>query len=440
MKICENCGMEYGDDNAFCPFCDERYGVVILADDVISADGLPPYKEEFPVVGETGVKLESFAANRDKIYKRNIRLAVRENFLPKMEVRTAYKPVVPLAEIDRGGAISPYKPPNPIVEKFNNIRKKIKAVRLSKIGKAFLRFIFVAVIFLITFGVSWFETTDIYEAYQQKKIDEEHEKTYAGQAAYSEAFDEISEADHECSYIYGRDGAVMTLLKRNDGEDWGGYWEYKFTFENETGKELYDFTELFAGAEGMEQFGEMYVNYPRNASGRILIIDGVPDIESEELYLPVLEPFPLGSDKFYHTVKTGEMVLGYFSVKADSSHIPEKIVIKGEDRLELRLSYVDMSSVEGVYTYAYTFTNTTNENMIYFCNRFIGAEYTDRFRSFSVLYPNNDKYAFISWRNGVPSYVSYSGVDEHGRSTTIPPCVCVGDTVSGYIDIDFRDD
>lgn len=98
MKICENCGMEYGDDNSFCPFCDERYGVVILADDVISADSLPPYKEEFPVIGETGAKQENFASNRDKIYKRNIRLAERENFLPKMEVRAAYKPVVPLAE------------------------------------------------------------------------------------------------------------------------------------------------------------------------------------------------------------------------------------------------------------------------------------------------------------------------------------------------------
>lgn len=440
MKICENCGMEYGNDNSFCPFCDERYGVVILADDVISADGLPAYKEEFPAIGETCVKAESFAVNRDKIYKRNIRLAARENFLPKMEVRTAYKPVVPLAEIGRGGAISPYKPPNPIVEKLKNFRKKIKTIKLSKNGKAVLGVLSVAVIFLITFGVSWFETTDIYADYQQKKIDEEYEKIFAEQAAYTEAVEEASDADRERSCIYGKDGAVMTLFKRNDDEDWGGYWEYKFIFENETGKELYDFAELFAGAEGMEQFGEMYVNYPREASCRILISDGVPDTESEELFVPVLETFPLGSDKFYHTVKTGEKVWGYFSLKESVSDIPEKIVIKGENRLELRLSYVGMSSVEGVYTYAYEFTNTTTENMIYFCNRFIGAEYTDRFLSFSVLYPNNNKHAFISWRNGAPSYVGYSGVDEHGRSTTIPPYVCVGDTVSGYIDIDFRDD
>ena len=434
MKICENCGMEYGDDNPFCPFCDERYGVVILADDVISADGLPAYKEEFPVIGETGVKLESFAANRDKIYKRNIRLAARENFLPKMEVRTAYKPVVPLAEIGKGGAISPYKPPNPIVEKFNNLRKKIKTIKLGKTGKEVLGVLSVAAVFLVTIGVSWFEPD-----YRQKKIDEEHEKIYAEQAAYSEAVDEVSDANRECSYIYGKDGAVMTLFKRNDDEDWGGYWEYKFTFENETGKELYDFTELFAGADGMEQFGEMYVNYPRDARGRILISDGVPDIESEELFLSVLETYPLGSDKFYHTVKTGERVWGYFSVKADSSHIPEEIVIKGEDRLELRLSYVNMSSVEGIYTYAFEFTNTTNENMIYFCNKFIGAEYTDKFTTVSVLYPNGE-HCFISWKNGAPSYTAYRGLDEHGRSTTIPPYVCVGDTVSGYIDIDFSDD
>lgn len=442
MKICENCGREYGDDNPFCPFCDERYGVVILENDVISAKGLPKYVEEFPVIGEVCVKQESFADNRDKIYKRNIRLAARDNFLPKMEARAVYKPVMPLAEVDRDGKIAPYVPPNPIVKNFKNICKKIKAIKLSKTGKSVLGVLSVAAVFLVVVGFSLFETTDIYADYQQKKIDKEFEKIFPDYTKYyTEAVEEVTDANIEYSYIYGKDGAVMTISQDIDIKQ--EYWSYGFTFENKTGKKLYDFTELFAGAEGMEKFGEMLVFYPNGvygASGRILINNGVPDIESEELFLSVIEPiYPEKSTKYYHTIEPDETISGYLSVKADSSNIPEEITIEGENALKLRLSYVNMSSVEGVYTYAFEFTNTTNNNMIYFWNKFIGAEYTDSFLSFSVLYPN-DKHAFISWRNSAPSYVAYSGVDEHGHSTTIPPYVCAGDTVSGYIDIDFRDD
>lgn len=337
MKICQNCGMEYGDDNPFCPFCDERYGNVILVDDVISADGLPPYKEEFHVIGEISVKQESFADNRDKIYKRNIRLAAKENFLPKMEARAAYKPVVPLAEIGRDGVIAPYKPPNPVVKKFKNIRTKIKAVKLSKTGKTVLGVLFVFAVFFAVIGFSWYETTDTYADYQQAKMDREYEKIFPDwnetYVTYTENAEETDDANIEYSYIYGKDGAV----------------------------------------------------------------------------------------------------------KASLSNIPEKIVIEGEDGLKLDLSYVDMSSVEGICTYAFEFTNTTDENLLYFCNKFIGAEHTDKFTKVSVLYPNGE-HCFISWRNGAPSYTAYSGIDEHGRNTTVPPYVCSHDTVSGFIDIDFRED
>lgn len=312
MKICENCGMEYGDNNPFCPFCDERYGVVILVDDVISADGLPPYKEEFPVIGETGVKQESFAANRDKIYKRNIRLAARENFLPKMKVRAVYKPVAPLAEIGGNGAISPYKPPNPIVEKFNSIRKKIKTIKLNKTGKAALCGLSVAAVFLLIIGVSWFETID----YQKKQE----------QAAYTEAAEEV-----------------------------------------------------------------------------------------------------------FDTIEAGEKVSEYLS-----ADIPEKITITGEDSLRLKLSYVKKSDTEGVYIYAFEFTNTTDEAIVYFCNKFIRADYTDRFVNLSVLYPNG-KTCLVFWKNGVPGYVLYSGVDENGLATNVPPYVDPNDTVSGNVYIDFGD-
>lgn len=138
MKICQNCGMEYGDNNSFCPFCDERYGSVILVDDVISADGLPLYKEEFPIVGEISVKQESFAANRDEIFDRNTRLAEIENFMPKVEVKKVYKPVVPLVQVDSNGSIAPYVQSVPVVKnvpqnvkkikKFNGVKKSVYAL------------------------------------------------------------------------------------------------------------------------------------------------------------------------------------------------------------------------------------------------------------------------------------------------------------------------
>lgn len=167
MKICENCGREYGDANPFCPFCDERYGVIIPENDVISAEGLPPYKEEFHAIGETSVKYENFAANRDEIYKRNVRLAARENFLQKKETKVIYEPVMPLAEIGRDGAIAPYKPPNPVVKKLFHRRKKQKTVKVSRFRKFLCISASVYFAFLVIAFISWFRTTDTYYKYEE---------------------------------------------------------------------------------------------------------------------------------------------------------------------------------------------------------------------------------------------------------------------------------
>lgn len=249
MKICQNCGMEYGDDNSFFPFCDERYGSVILVDDVISADGLPLYKEEFPIVGEISVKQESFADNRDKIYKRNIRLAAKENFLPKMEARAAYKPVVPLAEIGRDGVIAPYKPPNPVVKKIKNIRTKIKTVKLSKTGKAVLSILSVAAIFLAVLGVSWFEATDVYADYQYNK----RLKKYG-------LSEEIT--------VVSKSGLEMNL--NNCIEITDGLYVYDFEFKNVSGEDMQYFWNEFTNEKYGKDFDKMEVLYLNEENGVVV--------------------------------------------------------------------------------------------------------------------------------------------------------------------------
>lgn len=178
----------------------------------------------------------------------------------------------------------------------------------------------------------------------------------------------------------------------------------------------------------------MSVSYPRGATGYIPILYGAPDIEREELLLPVLEPLYSERDtKYYHTIEPDEKVSGYLSV-----NIPEKITIIGEDSLKLKLSYVKMSDEEEVYIYAFEFTNTTDKVMLDFWNKFIRAEYTDRFVKLFVLYPNGNP-CLVLWENGVPYYITYRGVDEHGRTTNVPPYVGPNDTVSGNVYIDFGD-
>ena len=410
MKICENCGMEYGDDNAFCPFCDERYGVVILADDVISADGLPPYKEEFTVIGETGVKQESFAAKRDKIYKRNIRLAARENLLPKMEVRAAYKPVVPLAEIGKGGAISPYKPPNPIVEKFNNILKKIKTIKLSKTGRAVLGVLSVAAVFFAVIGFSWFETTDTYADYQQAKRDKEYEKFNTEQQA--EHIKTVMR-NYDCC-IYGKNNAVMYLASCYSNN-------YDFAYTNETDTDLSpaDFSELFSGAEGMENFESILIYYTFNAGGQTEIYDGTFDFEND--------------DKKEHLIKSGEAVWGHLEEKENTEktentvYVPEEITITSESGLELKLTNCREQITNKIYKYDFEFKNTSNSDIDSFCNEFIGAEYADRFYYLIAIdYATNETLFAEYWSDGIPQL---------NRVYTVKP----GETVSGEIWLDFSD-
>lgn len=257
MKICENCGMEYGDDNSFCPFCDERYGVVILADDVISADGLPAYKEEFPVIGETGVKQESFAANRDKIYKRNIRLAARENFLPKMEVRAAYKPVVPLAEIGRGGAISPYKPPNPIVQKLGNVRKNLIAKQrkvLSKTGKwRLIGFTSALLLLAVIIGISWAD----YDAnIQSAEIVVTEPTIYAVESRSVSMPEDViitGESGLEMKLSNGTEREVLSTTKNGDviGTESIEY-EFEYEFTNTTDQDIARFWDDFTNYDILE--------------------------------------------------------------------------------------------------------------------------------------------------------------------------------------------
>ncbi|MBD5141485.1 MAG: hypothetical protein HDT25_08745 [Ruminococcus sp.] len=293
MKICENCGMEYGDDNPFCPFCDERYGVVILADDVISADGLPAYKEEFPVIGETGVKQESFAANRDEIFERNTRLAEIENFMPKVGVKKVYKPVMPLAEVDRNGEIIPYKPTNPIIKKFNNIRKNIKDKKIIgnfKKSLCVLAGIYVFLILLIL-GMSRFETVDNTYIYNETVVQQTstvQEITYVydetavqqtvirSETAYSGNGEvpAVKTAVPEEITITSENGLEMKLTIQSKAE----YFAYSFEFTNTTDRDLDSFYDEFAGAEYMDKVYAMWITASNGNSIMHFISweDGIP--------------------------------------------------------------------------------------------------------------------------------------------------------------------
>ena len=420
MKICENCGMEYGDDNPFCPFCDERYGVVILADDVISADGLPAYKEEFPVIGETGVKQESFAANRDEIFERNNRLAEIENFMPKVEVKKVYKPVVPLVQVDSNGSIAPYKPPNPIVENFNDIRKKIKTVKLRKTGKTVLSILSVAAVFFIVIGFSWFETTDTYADYKFEKSQKEFEKRFIEQrSAYAEAIAEYHNTDAEYRCIYGKDNAVIHLIGNYIGD-------YDFAYINDTGKKLSleDFSELFSGAEGMEDFKLMQIYYPSGAEGRIPIYNGLLDIKKEDFNLSIGSEYNKKNIEKDHLIKSGEAVTGYLVENEYLKGIPAEITIKSDSGLVMKLTNRVYQGEHYFYGYDYEFTNTTDHDIDKFYNEFVGEEYVDKFY-------------YLSWYDSKKSFNEWwdDGIPQSTSSFIVKP----NETVEGFIILDFKD-
>ncbi|MCM1024210.1 MAG: hypothetical protein NC395_09150 [Prevotella sp.] len=241
MNICVNCGMKYGDDGCFCPYCDERYGTAAAENDVISAEGLPPYREEFPAVGETCVKQESFSANRDRIFERNIRLAARENVLPKIEVRTVYKPVVPLAEIGKNGAAIPYKPPNPIVQRLNGMRKNLSAKALSKTAKRTASVTAAVLVPLAIVGISWFETSDVYNDYQYHKRLEKY--------GLSEEFT-----------LKSYNGLEMKFTNCYESTD--GLYTYDFEFENTSDEDIRYFWNEFTDQYN-DGIYKMNIYYPK---------------------------------------------------------------------------------------------------------------------------------------------------------------------------------
>lgn len=267
MKICQNCGMEYGDDNSFCPFCDERYGTVILVDDVISADGLPPYKEEFPVVGEITVKQESFAANRDEIFDRNTRLAEIENFMPKVEVKKVYKSVVPLVQVDSNGSIAPYVQSVPVVKNVPQNVKNIKKFNGVKKSVYVLIGIYVAYILLFLgarlfgdvvsepvyhdWGDSW--ETYVYETY-----------VYGNGIPVPKDITITSESGLEMK---------LTLEYKLENSK---YYKYRFGIVNTTGKGFDNVYQEFSGLEYTDKF--YFLIDDNDTREQIIWTDGIPDI------------------------------------------------------------------------------------------------------------------------------------------------------------------
>ena len=278
MKICENCGMEYGDDNPFCPFCDERYGVVILADDVISADGLPAYKEEFPVIGETGVKQESFAANRDEIFERNTRLAEIENFMPKVEVKKVYKPVVPLVQVDSNGSIAPYKPPNPIADKLFKRWKILKNAKVSKLRKILCVLASIYLIILLIAFISWFRTTDIYRSNKQlKEVEKELKETEKSIEWDSSVLGVPEEINFKSES--GIEMQLTFVYKMSDIR----YYRYSFNMKNTTDSDIYSFWEDLAPPQYANyRLHYMIANWSRYETVTIEWQDGTPVILNKD--------------------------------------------------------------------------------------------------------------------------------------------------------------
>lgn len=267
MKICQNCGMEYGDDNSFCPFCDERYGTVILVDDVISADGLPPYKEEFPVVGEITVKQESFADNREDIFDRNTRLAEIENFMPKVEAKKVYKPVVPLVRVGSNGSIAPYVQSVPVVKNVPQNVKNIKKFNGVKKSVYVLIGIYVAYILLFLgarlfgdvvsepvyhdWGDSW--ETYVYETY-----------VYGNGIPVPKDITITSESGLEMK---------LTLEYKLENSK---YYKYRFGIVNTTGKGFDNVYQEFSGLEYTDKF--YFLIDDNDTREQIIWTDGIPDI------------------------------------------------------------------------------------------------------------------------------------------------------------------
>lgn len=442
MKICENCGMEYGDDNAFCPFCDERYGVVILADDVISAVGLPAYKEEFPAIGETGVKYESFAANRDKIFKRNIRLAKKEDAVKKKDVHILYKPVDPLVKFDKDGEIIPYAPINPVVKSYpKHVKRKLPVGRILCISAGLAVLIFI--------GKNLSDGLNDTDYYIDPPLQEVSEAAY-DEAAYEIEPPSINERPKyvlasssnagRSVQVYGSDEeSFMYIMHKPDN----GYWDYQFKYYDK-GNAGANFPKLFADCEEFKECGftEMLIEYPHSDATSVLLInDGVPDMDTEKLYISSTENYK-GDASGYREIGYNDIVLGHFTTQtpidpsefefndrkllSSETYIPPKITVKSESGLQMKLTY-DSELEKNFVNYKFKFTNTSNSDIDSFCNEFTGAEYADKFYYLMAIdYETNETLFAEYWSDGIPQL---------NRVYTVKP----EETVRGEIWLDFRD-
>lgn len=273
MKICENCGMEYGDDGCFCPYCDERYGTVILVDDVISAD-FPAYSEEFSPPGESIVKKKSFTANRDEIFRRNMLISVMEENIPEQnEEYEPYKPVKITKKPNKDGEIILYAKRNTAAE----ILKKIKQSPLMKrlnFGKIVCTLAFAAI--LIYMGKSWYDGLNDLDPYINPPFPEVSENT---------APDKIT--------VTSDSGLELKLTYKDKQAEWA--YGYNFEFTNTSDHNIDRFCDEFTGAEYSDKFYALWV------------------IDAEELEVKAIEYWDDGipqSSRSY-TVKPGETASGY---------------------------------------------------------------------------------------------------------------------------------
>lgn len=281
MKICENCGMEYGDDSSFCPYCDERYGVVIAENDVISAD-FPAYAEEFPPIGETCVKEKSFAANRDEIFRRNMLLSViGENIPAQNETYELHKPVKVTKKINNNGEIILYAKRNTVAEIFNKI-KQSPIFKHFNFGNIVCMLAFAAI--LLFTGKSWYDKLNAPDPFINPPFPEVSENT--------------AEEPHTLTVpnkitVTNDSGLELKLTYKDKQAEWA--YGYNFEFTNTYDHDIDRFCDEFTGAEYSDKFYALWV------------------IDTEELEVKAIEYWDDGipqSSRSY-TVKPGETVSGY---------------------------------------------------------------------------------------------------------------------------------
>lgn len=281
MKICENCGMEYGDDGSFCPYCDERYGVVIAENDVISAD-FPAYSEEFPVIGKTTVRQESFAANRDEIFRRNMLLSVtEENITEQNEEYEPYKPVKITKKPNRDGEIILYAKRDTAAEVFKKI-KQSPILKRFNFGKIVCALAFAAI--LIYTGKSWYEGLNGHDPYINPP--------------FPEVSENISEEPQTLTVpnkitVTSDSGLELKLTYKDKQAEWA--YGYDFEFTNTTDHDIERFCDEFTGAEYADKFYALWVMDAERLKVTAIVYwdDGVPQ-----------------SSRSY-TVKPGETASGY---------------------------------------------------------------------------------------------------------------------------------